>query len=195
MLRLLFILASFTLTLWAGRCEAFVQPVRVAHYQVFGLDFPYYYGVGQLKQESGCRNVISMDGVGSQGVAQITYRIWQKFLNTKGIHDIQSIGNQTHAQAYIMKNCKQQAYSSHLWVAYQVYNGGSLVNKEITRARKDLGIREVPHDIARKYCKRKVVHFNNGQSISACDINYDYSEKVFKYGNQFKIFTTQYRYW
>ena len=196
MWRLLFILLLSTLTLSAGRCKAYVQPVRVAHYAVFGVDYPYWYGVGQLQQESNCRNVISRDGVGSQGVAQITYRIWQKFLSKKGINDLQSVGNQTHAQAYIMKNCKQQAYSSHLWVAYQVYNGGSLVNKEITRARKALNIREVSHDQAREFCKRKIIHFNNGQSISACDINYEYSQKVFKYGNKYKLFeTAQYRFW
>ncbi|WP_419767233.1 hypothetical protein [Arcobacter sp.] len=180
----------------ADRCNSYVQEVRRAHYKVFGLDYPYWYAVGQLRQESNCRDVISRDGVGSQGVAQITYRWWQGFLSKKGIDNISSIKNQLLAQAYIMKDAKKQAYSSHLWVAYQVYNGGSLVNKEITRARNELGIREIPHDIAKKYCKRKTITFNNGQKINACDINYEYSEKVYKYGQKYKLFSDgKYIFW
>lgn len=196
MWQLLFILLLSTPTLSADRCQSLVQSVRVAHYAVFGLGYPYWYGVGQLKQESGCRDIISRDGVGSQGVAQITYRVWQKFLNKKGITNIDSIGNQLHAQAYIMKNCKQQAYSSHLWVAYSIYNSGSIVNKEIMTARRKLRIREVPYEIAKRYCKRKMIHFNNGQSISACKIGYDYPKKVFKYGKKYEMFNTKkYRFW
>lgn len=196
MSRLLFILLFLFATLSADRCQSYVQDVRKAHYKVFGLDYPYWYGVGQLKQESLCRDVISRDGVGSQGVAQITYRIWKKFLTERGVNNIQSISNQLTAQALIMKDCKKQAFSSHLWVAYQVYNGGPLVNKEITRARVDLGIREVPHCIAEKYCRRKIITFSNGQKISACEINYDYSKKVFKYGNKYKIIDTDsYIFW
>ena len=196
MSRLFFILSFLFVTLSADRCQSYVQDVRKAHYKVFGLDYPYWYGVGQLKQESLCRDVISGDGVGSQGVAQITYRVWNKFLAKKGVHDIDSISNQLTAQALIMKNCKKQASSSHLWVAYQVYNGGPLVNKEIARARLDLGIREIPHCIAVNYCKRRTITFLNGAKINACDINYDYSIKVFEYGNKYKIINTDsYIYW
>ena len=195
MLRLFFILLLSTLTLWAGRCQKYIQLERVAHYAVFGVDYPYWYGIGQLQQESGCRDIISRDGVGSQGVAQITYRVWQKFLNKKGIKNLYSVGNQIHAQAYIMKNCKKQAYSSHLWVAYSVYNSGHIVNKEITKARKALHIREVPYHIAKKFCKRRMIHFNNGQTISACKIGYDYPKRVFKYGQKYKEYNTTYRYW
>ena len=37
------------------RCTGYVQLVRKEHFRCFGLDFPYWYGVGQLRQESGCR--------------------------------------------------------------------------------------------------------------------------------------------
>lgn len=179
------------------RCQKYIQAERTATFAVFGIDFPYWYAVGQLQQESNCRNVISRDGVGSQGVAQITYRIWKNFLNKKGIPNLNTTRNQLHAQAFIMADAKKQAYSSHLWVAYQVYNGGSLVNKEITRARKALDKREISHAEARPFCKRKIIHFNNGQSISACDINYDYSEKIYKYGNMYNRLNlkTKYIFW
>ena len=193
---LLYILLFLCVTASADRCNSYVQEARRAHYKVFGLDYPYWYAVGQLRQESNCRDVISRDGVGSQGVAQITYRWWQGFLSKKGINNISSIKNQLLAQAYIMQDAKIQAYSSHLWVAYQVYNGGSLVNKEITRARKDLNIREIPHDIAKEYGKRKPITFNNAQKINACDINYEYSEKVYEYGQKYKLFSDgDYKFW
>ena len=198
MLRFLFIylFLSATLLLANGRCSRYTHSVKLYHYEVFGVDFPYWFGIGQLRQESGCRDVISRDGVGSQGLAQITYRIWRKFLASKSIDSISSISNQLRAQAYIMQNCKQQAYSSHLWVAYQVYNGGSLVNKEISKARHTYKIREVPHFLAKEFCKRKVVHFTNGQSINACNINYEYSEKVYKYGLKYRVIDSQrYKFW
>ena len=188
MLRLLFILLLFTHIVLGDRCKNLVQEVRRAHYLAFGVDFPYWYGVGQLKQESGCRDVISKDGVGSRGVAQITYRVWQKFLKKRGINNINTISNQIHAQAYIMKQCKLEAYTSHLWGAYMVYNGGHIVNKEIIRARKKYHIREVPYCIAKEFCKRKIIEFNNGQSISACKIAYDYPKKIYIYGQQYKPF-------
>lgn len=179
------------------RCVQYIQGVRTATYAVFGIDFPYWYNVGQLQQESNCRNVISNDGVGSQGLAQITYKVWRRFLDKKGITEIQNTSSQLHAQAFIMQNSKQQAYSSHLWVAYQVYNGGGAINKEISRARKALGKREISHAEARPFCQRKIVYFSSGQSISACDINYDYSEKIYKYGNMYNRLNlkTKYIFW
>ncbi len=172
-----------------SRCKNYVHEIRKSHYQVFGVDFPYWYAVAQNQQESNCRDIISRDGVGSRGLPQITYRIWQKYLSKQGIYDIDTISNQLLAQAYIMQNAKQQAYSSHLWVAYQIYNGGGAVNKEITQAREELGIREVPHCIAKNYCKRKTITFNNGQKINACDINYEYSQKIYEYAQHYKLFS------
>jgi hypothetical protein len=114
------------------RCEIYVQEVRKAHYSQFGVDFPYQYGVGQLQQESECRNILSRDGVGSEGLPQITYRVWQKTLKLNGIESIIAIPDQLKAQAIIMKSVYQPKYG--LWVTYQIYNGGRLVIKEIFRA-------------------------------------------------------------
>lgn len=171
------------------KCKEYKHEVRKSHYLVFGIDFPYWYAIGQNKQESNCMDVISKDGIGSRGIPQITYRLWEDYLSKNGIDNIDTIQNQLLAQAYIMQDAKKQAFSSHLWVAYQVYNGGGLVNKEIKKARNDLGIREVPHCIARRYCDRKVITFNNGQKIDACDINYEYSQKIYKYAQPYKLFS------
>ena len=172
-----------------NRCERYVQDVRRFHYEVFGVDYPYWYGVGQLQQESNCRDIISNDGVGSQGVSQVTYKLWDKYLKSNGVYDLRSTSNQIKAQAYIMKSCKNQAVSNQLWIMYQVYNGGGLVNKEIKRAGS------INHDLARKECKRKVVRFSNGMSIDACEINYDYSVKIFSYGQKYKLSEDKLKYW
>lgn len=177
------------------RCRNYIQQEKLAHYEVFGIDYPYWFGVGQIQQESGCRNILSKDGIGSEGLPQITLRVWKKYLTKYAIYSIGSIRNQIKAQALIMKDCKKQAFSSHLWVAYQLYNGGSLVNKEITRARKAYDIREVPWCLAIEFCKRKNIIFNNGQIVNACKINYDYSKKVYKYGIIYKTIDSSYKFW
>ena len=178
--------------LFADRCSGYAQQVRTAHYSQFGVDYPYQYGIAQLVQESGCRNIISLDGVGSEGLPQITYRVWKKPLSQNGIAEIKSIRNQLRAQAVIMKSVYQPKYG--LWVSYQVYNGGGLVLKEIKRA----GVAKWYN--AKQECKR-------GQSCftykgiktcrSNCDINYEYSQNIFKYGRKYASNTqsSYYSYW
>ncbi len=173
------------------RCQSYVQEVRKAHYSQFGVDYPYQYGVGQLVQESGCRNVISLDGVGSEGLPQITYRLWQKPLKVKGLESIKAIPDQLKAQAIIMKSLYQPKYG--LWVTYQAYNGGGLVLKEINRA----GIEDWSR--AKEQCHRGQSCFTwKGQRScrSNCEINYDYSVEIYKYGERYaSIRSTKWRFW
>jgi hypothetical protein len=185
---LLIIAMSFA---YAQRCELYIQEVRRAHYSQFGVDFPYQYAVGQLQQESGCRNIISRDGVGSEGLPQITYRVWQKPLRAKGVASITAIPDQLKAQAIIMKSVYQPQYG--LWVTYQIYNGGGLVLKEINRAKI------AQWDKAKEQCRRSQSCFTyKGVTTcrSNCDINYDYSQRIFKYGEQYaKVESKNFKYW
>ena len=194
-----FILIIFTIfnlpAYGKDRCLQYKPYLKYYSQQVFKKDFPYWYLLGQDKQESNCRFIISYDGIGSESPAQITWRVWKRYLKPYGVYNLRTNSNFTKAQVLIMKNCKKQAYSSHLWVAFSVYNSGHIVNKEITKARKTLGIREVPYCIAKNFCKRRMIHFNNGQVISACKIGYDYPKRVFKYGNKYKEYNTTYKYW
>ena len=173
------------------RCQSYVQEVRKAHYAQFGVDYPYQYGVGQLVQESGCRNILSLDGVGSEGLPQITYRLWQKPLKAKGIASIKAVPDQLKAQAIIMKTLYKSKYG--LWVAYQVYNGGGFVLKEINRAGGE------NWEKAKAQCRRGQSCFIwKGQRScrSNCDINYEYSVLVYKYGEKYaSVRSKQYRYW
>jgi len=194
-MRLFLFLTLLAVELCAGgsisRCQSYVQDVRRAHWTQFGVDYPYQYGVGQLVQESGCRNVISLDGVGSEGLPQITYRLWQKPLKAKGVESIKAIPDQLKAQAIIMKSVYQPKYG--LWATYQVYNGGGLVLKEINRAGGE------NWEKAKAQCRRGQSCFTwKGQRScrSNCDINYEYSVLVYKYGEKYAtVRSKKYRYW
>lgn len=173
------------------RCQNLAQEVRVAHYQYFGTDFPYHYSVGQLQQESNCKNVISLDGVGSEGPAQITYRIWKEALKKQGIGEVKSTKNNLRAQAYINKAAYNEIKHKKLWIMYQTFNGGGLVSKEIERAGK------VEWAAAKAVCRRKIIYFKGGYSESACDINYAYSKQLFRYGELYRTASDglTYKYW
>lgn len=173
------------------KCNDLAHEVKVAHYQYFGTDFPYHYSVGQLQQESNCKNVVSLDGVGSEGPAQVTYKVWKDSLRKQGIGEVKSTKNNLRAQAFINYQAHKQNRYKKLWVSYQIYNGGGLVLKEIARAGK------LDWQLARNACRRKIVHFKGGYTESACDINYAYSKQLYKYGNAYRSFsdTSTFSFW
>ncbi|MBI3584216.1 MAG: hypothetical protein HY096_09765 [Nitrospinae bacterium] len=180
-------------------CKQYAHDVKRFHNFYFGIDFPYEYSVAQLHKESLCReNILSSDGIGSEGVAQITFRIWKRELEREGIPEIKTISNHLRAQAYINKQCYEQAICKKLWVMYQIYNGGTLVNIEIKRAGSC--------DWAKAYkaCKRRDIVFVPTQSVGtrksrpACEINYEYSKEIFEIGRQYRSRESgvgSYEYW
>lgn len=170
------------------RCRDYSDGVRESHWKVFGTAFPWHYAVGQLQQESGCRNIMSNDGVGSQGLPQITWSVWSKPLIAARIPDLKTTPNQLDAQAVINKAMWDHAVKlGHplLWVALQEYNGGGAVYKEITAANSD------DHELAKLCCRRKDVVFNQGRvnesRRSACDINYEYPGRIAKYADRYRV--------
>lgn len=169
------------------RCKQYSQPVSYWHQNYFSVEFPWQYSLRQLRQESNCKFVKSLDGYGSVGLAQITPSVWQKILpNT----DFWSVDGNTRAQALINKDAYNQAISKKLWVMYQIYNGGCIVNKEIKRA----GVADWAK--AKAQCRRGVTHYKSGD-VSNCDINYEYSQNIFKYGGHYGSIeeSSKYRYW
>lgn len=190
----LIVLLVLALSLFGGsiqRCQSYVQEVRKAHWAQFGVDYPYQYGIGQLEQESGCRNIVSLDGVGSQGVAQITWRWHKKTLQKHGIKSLDAVPDQLKAQAILMKGFLAPKYG--LWVTYQRYNGGDYVLKELNRAGSE------NWELAKGQCRRGQSCFTwKGQRScrSNCDINYEYSVLVYKYGEKYaSIRSSKFRYW
>jgi len=192
------LLLSFLSSTYAlEKCKNLIPDIRKAHYYYFGVDFPYWYSVAQAHKESLCRhNVMSLDGIGSEGFAQITYQWWKDKLAKEGIHEIKSITNHARAQAYINYYYHKQNPCNKLWATYQAYNGGTLVFKEIERAKS------CNWEDAKKVCRRKdVCVWQTPQGCkqyrNACDINYEYSLKIHQIAQKYRIGTdsSKYPFW
>lgn len=176
------------------RCVRLGTEIRKAHMLYFGLDFPYHYSIAQAEKESLCRhNVLSSDGIGSEGFAQITYAIWKQQLEKAGIVEIKSIPNHAKAQAFINRYYYDKLLCKRLFVMYQAYNGGLLINKELGSV--------CTWDYGYKNCKRRdicVWKTASGckQWRNACDINYEYSVKIYNLSKKYRaIITSKFLYW
>jgi hypothetical protein len=93
-------------------------------------------------------------------------------------------------QAYYMSKLDKQNWSDRLYITYQAYNGGyTNLKREYERAGS------IEWKNMKEQCHRRVITLKNGNKLSLCDVNYDYSMKVYKYGQQYKIGETKRRYW
>ena len=163
------------------RCEALVQNVRIEHTRYFGFQFPYWYGVGQLKQESTCRTDVTAFDSG-QGVAQFMPKTAQYVQALMGeALDPYNPHQAIRMQAFYMNRIHtKDNWSGHLWIAYQIYNGGrSALYNEFQRAQL------LDWDLMKMCCQRKKIQMKWG-ILYLCVVNYDYSKKVEKYGNQYR---------
>lgn len=176
------------------RCLVLAQEIRKAHYLFFGLDFPYWYSIGQAEKESLCRHsILSSDGIGSEGFAQITWDWWKNRLAKVGIPEIKSIPNHAKAQAYINRYEYDRTRCRKLFEMYQRYNGGDLVTRELAKANS------CKWEDGYRTCRRKDVcvwKTKNGcrQWRNACDINYEYSLKIFKLAQKYRTNTDSDKY-
>jgi len=178
------------------RCKNIAPEIRKAHYYYFGVDFPFWYSVAQAEQESQCiHSVVSSDGIGSEGFAQITYRWWKEPLLKQGITEIASIPNHAKAQAFINYTEYNRSYCKKLFETYQRYNGGSDVSKELQKARS-CNWRD-----AYQVCHRKnVCVWTTKQGCkqwrNGCDINYEYSLKIYDKASKYRLSVDhQFQYW
>ena len=55
-----------------GECLKYKLFIKSASENYFGVNYPYWFSIAQAHVESGCSFVVSMDGHGSIGFAQIT---------------------------------------------------------------------------------------------------------------------------
>jgi hypothetical protein len=163
------------------RCVSLVKDVRVEHIRYFGLQYPYWYGVGQLKQESACRTTVTAFDSG-QGVAQFMPKTVQYIESLMGMKlDPYNSKQAIRMQAFYMNRIHtKENWTDSLWVSYQIYNGGrSLLYKEFQR----VGI--LNWDLMKKSCKRNKIHINGGV-LDLCSVNYNYSKKVKEYGELYR---------
>lgn len=185
---ILFLLVSPAYAL--DRCESLVKDVRVEHTKYFGIQFPYWYGVGQLKQESACRtNVTAFDA--GQGVAQFMPKTAQYVQALMGeTLDPYNPKQAIRMQAFYMNRIHRlENWTGRLWTSYQIYNGGKgTLFKEYQRAEI------LDWDLMKTACQRKKIQMKWG-ILDLCEVNYDYSKKVEKYGNQYRRGADGMRYW
>ena len=173
-----------------NRCLPFVQPVRVEHTRYFGITFPYWYGVGQLNQESCCRADTTAFDAG-QGIAQFMPKTVQYVQSLMGeklnpYNPEQAIRMQAF---YMHRIHSKDNWTSKLWTSYQIYNGGkTLLYKEYLRAK------EVDWAKMKAQCKRKKIQMKWGV-LDLCEVNYDYSKQIEKYGNQYRHGVDGILYW
>jgi len=169
------------------RCKTLAPEIKRAHFYYFGINFPFWYSVAQAEKESLCRHsALSTDGIGSEGFAQITWKWWKDKLAKEGIKEIKTIGNHAKAQAYINYYYHKQNPCKKLWGTYQAYNGGELVFKEMRKANS------CKWEDAKQVCRRKdVCVWQTPQGCkqwrNACDINYEYSEKIHKLARKYRL--------
>lgn len=174
----------------SDRCAMWVQAVRVEHTKYFGLQFPYWYGVGQLKTESSCRgHLTAFDG--GQGIAQMMPKTAQYIQSLMGeALDPYNPKQAIRMQAFYMYRIHTvENWVEKLWISYQIYNGGkATLYSEYKRA----GI--VDWDLMKLECRRRKIQMSWGV-LDLCNVNYDYSKKVERYGNQYRRGQDGMQYW
>ena len=172
------------------RCEAHIKDVRVEHTKYFGIQFPYWYGVGQLFTESVCRtNVTAFDA--GQGIAQFMPKTAQYIQSLVGeALDPYNPRQAIRMQAFYMNRIHRlENWTDRLWISYQIYNGGKgTLYKEYRRA----GLAD--WELMKLSCQRNKIQMKWGV-LDLCTVNYDYSKKVEKNGNQYRKGKDGYFYW
>lgn len=170
-------------------CKRLSHKVKSASEFVLGLDFPWYYNLGQIEVESNCIWTTSLDGWGSIGYAQITPSFWSKTLN-KLFPNWKIKDSQDHflAQAYIIKEALKESYCKNkLWNAYQCYNRNcKKVNREaiLSNCSYNLAFKICNEKFVENICVWKIGDFCK-QYRTNCDINYKYSYKIYKNGRKY----------
>jgi len=174
----------------SDRCQQYTSEVRKANFLYWGVNFPYWYAIGQLKQESGCRtDLTAFDG--GMGIAQFmpSTERYVEGLMKENVNPFEA-KSAIRAQAFYMHLLHKQNWANVLWLTYQAYNGGwVLLRKEYQRATIS------DWDLMRLECRRKVIALKSGKNLDMCDVNYDYSKKVFKYGQLYKVMNDGIKFW
>jgi len=170
----------------------------------FGTEYPWWYTVGLIKNESRCVWRRSLDGLGSIGVGQITPRFWDIELRKEGLEFYKEEGHEHHSGAivYILKKvysyttekCTVLCTSCHpkekntkrLWIVYQGYN------RNIGKLNREVESSTCEWSTWRTVCKEvNVCVWRNKdgscrQWRNGCDINEHYGLNVYTFGEQYR---------
>lgn len=191
-----FLIIFFTSNAFAlDRCREYITDVRNSHTRNFNGNFPWWYGLGQIEQESSCRaNVTSFDS--GMGLTQFVPSTWNVIKKQMGRPDLSpyKASDSIEAQAFYMASIQKKenwSASKQLWISYQIYNGGrSTLYKEYQRA----GV--LDWDLMKSECQRKKIQMKWGV-LDLCEVNYSYSKEVYRKGNSYRLGKDHYswRFW
>lgn len=176
------------------RCIDYVGDVRIQHVRYFGIGFPYWYGIGQLIQESGCRpNITAFDG--GKGLTQFMPKTEEYIEDLMG--EQLNMYNPEHAikaQAFYMSRLHKQNpdLDKPLVLTYMSYNSGvGTVKKEYVKA----GCPPFCFVNMRVVCKRKIIVLKSGSTLDLCNVGYEYPLKIYNYAKPYKQFESLWKYW
>jgi len=198
------------------RCQNYIPEIRSNSIRYLGLEYPYWYNLGCAMTETNCRqDLVSFDG--GIGLFQLTPSTGITAVIKKEfpVNPYNAESN-IRAQAFYMHLIKDKYMRQpsvkfknkyqiepltftnkcgiRLSDLYRHYNGGywfvwesKLADKTYACDEKDM----------RSHCVRggTWVGTKNRRWLSFCDVNYSYAEKVYKYGQRYKIGKDNIRYW
>jgi len=186
--------------------EKYVEDIKRYSFWYFGVEYPYWYSLGLIKTESRCVWRRSLDGLGSVGVGQITVRFWDIELRKQGLEFYKEEGHEHHAGAicyilskvyesavdlcYVCNNCHKRngiIDKKRLWIVYQGYNRNIVkLNREVVKAGSCDWERwkEVCNEV--DVCVWRNKDGSCRQWRNGCEINSEYSKKVYESGIFYK---------
>jgi hypothetical protein len=195
------LIAVLVVLLWievgfaSDRCDSLVAPIKKVSQYYLGYEFPWWYNVGVAKKETNCRWVSSLDGYGSVGYFQLTPKFLDRLLRPLFPDYDKSYSSQHfEAFAYYVGMLLKSSPVRKLWVVYQRYNGGDWVLRECQRV--GCWVWEECYRECRRgsVCVWRTVD-GCKQWRSACEINYEYSLRVWQYGRRWKEGEDRVEYW
>jgi hypothetical protein len=152
-----------------------------------GADAPWHYFMGQIEQESNCREgITAFDG--GMGLGQFMPATAAWIHKKEGaLQEISVKPNpydpRWNIRAMILYD--KALYETGLclgwYYAFRSYNGGQgNLNKEIGRAGS------CDREAIERQCKRKVVRLKNGSTLDLCRVNIDYPRQIEARGEKYR---------
>jgi len=184
---------------YANECRPLARHVQYYTKIMVDDDAPWWYVVGLIQAETGCKWRTSLDGLGSIGFMQLTPNLIPKEVRTQ--YNIYSYTGNIQAGIHYLFNILHvknpssiESREKRLWLTMQMYNGGNWSLIECKRAKsfdhsvcydqcincKNYGYTE---------CRGRVcvwrTEYGCKQYRHACDINYSYSQKKYTSTDKF----------
>jgi len=190
------------------RCQDFLPDVRSNMIRYNGLDYPWWYSMGCMIQESNCRpDIISFDG--GIGLFQLTPSTGivadiQKDIPVDPYNPTSNIrAHSFYINKVRTKYLKRGKFKfkskyeisplefttkcgSNLSDVYRYYNGGYWFVYESKRADPTYTCEQ---NIMKDHCVRGGVWVGSGSKkrwLSFCEVNYSYADQVYKYSQKYR---------